>query len=97
MSFTMIGNINQKIDSKVYKLPLTGENEKEGVIEAVGLKEITSEISKVDMTEVASVLGDDTWQTERHIDKIHLLIGADYSVLLPIVEETVGDLQLMKS
>ena len=28
--------------------------------------------------------------------RIDLLIGADYSVLLPRVEKTVGDLQLMK-
>ena len=67
------------------------------MIEAVGLNETTSEVSKADMTEITTVLGVGARQIERPIGKIDLFIGADYSVLVLIVEKMVGDLQLMKS
>ena len=48
------------------------------------------------MAEMAGVLGVEPWQIERPVGRIDLLIGVDYAVLLPVVEKTVGDLQLMK-
>ena len=96
MSMTKVGNVTDRIESKVYLVPLTDANGKEWVVEAVGLKEITSRVSEVDMAEMARVLGVEPWQIERPVGRIDLLIGVDYAVLLPVVEKTVGDLQLMK-
>ncbi|MPC71077.1 hypothetical protein E2C01_065346 [Portunus trituberculatus] len=96
MSLTKVGNVTEKIESKMYTVPLMDMKGKEWMVEAVGLNELISEVSKVDMTEMVNVLGIDTWKIERPTGKIDLLIGADYSVLLPRVEKTVGDLQLMK-
>lgn len=96
MSLTKVGNVTERIESKMYTVPLTDMEGNEWMVEAVGLDELTSEVSEVDMTEMATVLGIDTCKIERPTGKIDLLIGADYSVLLPRVEKTVGDLQLMK-
>lgn len=52
---------------------------KEWLVEAVGLDEITSEVSKVDMKGMAEVFGVDACQIERPRGKIDMLIGADYS------------------
>ncbi|KAK4316629.1 hypothetical protein Pmani_012229 [Petrolisthes manimaculis] len=97
MSLTKVGNVTEIIESKIYIVHLTDIKGKEWVVEAVGLDEITSEVSKVDMREMAAVLEIDICQIERPTGKIDMLIGADYSVLLPRVEKTIGDLQLMKS
>lgn len=52
MSLTKVGNVTERIESKVYTVSLIYELRKEWMVEAVGLNELTSEFTKVDMTEM---------------------------------------------
>lgn len=79
ISLTKVGNVTEKIESKIYRVPLTDMEGKEWLVEAVGLDHITSEVSKVDKKEMAEVLGVDACQIERPSGRIDMLIGADYS------------------
>lgn len=95
LSLTKIGNQKERVESKIYNVPLIDNNGKQWLVEAVGFNDITSEIKDVDMTEIARILGVNPNQIQRPSGKIDLLIGLDYCVLIPKVVKPVGNLQLM--
>lgn len=53
-SIRKVGNVTAKIEIKLYTVPLTDIKGKDWVVEVVGLNKITSEVGKVDMTEMAA-------------------------------------------
>ena len=66
------------------------------MIEACGIDEISSNVNKTDLSEIAKLFGVHTWQIARPESKIELMIGSDYCDLLPTVVKTNGNLQLLQ-
>ena len=66
------------------------------MIEACGIDEISSNVNKTDLSEIAKLFGVHTWQIARPEGKMELLIGSDYCDLLPTVVKTNGNLQLLQ-
>lgn len=96
LSVTKVGNKVEHLDSKAYMVPLLDEHGQEWMIEACGIEEISSNVSKTDMSEIAKLFGVHTWQIARPEGKIELLIGSDYCSLLPKVVRSNGNLQLLQ-
>ena len=96
ISVTKAGNKVEHLDSKVYIVPLLDEAGRECMIEACGIEEISSNLNKTDMSEIAKLFGVQPWQIARPEGKIELLIRSDYCDLLPKVVKTNGNLQLLQ-
>lgn len=96
MSLTKVGDQTEGIDTWAYTVPLIDVEGMQCIVWAVGMEKITSEISEVNIVDIAFKLGIDPQVIDRPKGEIDLLIGTDYCTLLPDVVKTVGNLQLMK-
>ena len=98
LSVTKVGGMTEKLHSREYTIPLVDLYGKVRHITAYGIEHITSAICKVDLTKVVALFRNITVaDLDRPEGDIDLLIGTDWCNLMPVVESTVGNLQLMKN
>ena len=81
-----------------YKLPLTDKSGTTWFTTVYELPEITADVGKVDVREVAKQFKDVSIDdVKRPTGKIHLLIGLDWCQLMPYKIAEVGNIQLMQN
>ena len=98
ITITKVGNESHSAASKEYIVPLIDKNQKQWSIRAIGMDEITSEISAVDVSRVASLFrGVTENDIKRPTGRIELLIASDCCTLLPNKVQQSGNLQLMSN
>ena len=95
---TKVGGKTEKLHSREYVIPLVDLNGKVRHVTAYGIEHITSAICKVDLTKVVALFENITVANlDRPEGDIDLLIGTEWCNLMPQVESTVSNLQLMKN
>ena len=95
LSITKVGNVTETRDTKEYELPLQDINGKSWNIKVYGINEITSDISKVDISQAIRLFDKFQLEHTRPSGKVNLLWGLDCCQLLPDKVAEVENLQLM--
>ena len=62
LSVTKVGNKVEHLDSKLYMVPLLDETGREWMRAACGIEEISSNVNKTDLSEIAKLFGVHTCQ-----------------------------------
>ena len=97
VSLTKVGNVTETVTTMEYELKLKDVNKKMCTIVTYGIEEITSNIEKVDISEVSQLFEHIQMKDiERPAGKIDLLLGLDCCQSFPDKIAQVGNLQLMK-
>ncbi|XP_043208348.1 uncharacterized protein LOC122373955 isoform X1 [Amphibalanus amphitrite] len=98
LTITKVGNETQDYNSKRYVVPLIDANGKQWEVHAYGIEEITSALDKFDVSAVAPLFQNiQPKDIERPHGNVDMLIGIDCCAIMPIVTETIGNLQLLKN
>ena len=92
ITITKVGNEQHSCASKEYILPLTDKQGRQWKIRAIGMDEITADISPTNVEEVAGLFrGIFPTDIERPKGKIDLLVASDCCTLLPNKVQQVGN------
>ena len=86
LSIVKVGNVIEKVQSKLYHLTLVDLYGTEWNLNVCGLDQITTDHKHIDMKEIANILDINEKEIERPQSKVDLLIGVDYCSILPRVE-----------
>ncbi|KAK4322358.1 hypothetical protein Pmani_006872 [Petrolisthes manimaculis] len=99
LSMIKVGNVLENYSSKEYCIPLVDRSTQIWEIKAVGIDEISAKISKkFDVTRVPELfVGVSSHEIDRPSGEIDMLIGVNYSELLPRVVQTNEGLQLLEN
>ena len=98
LSMIKVGNAIEHQSSKEYCVPLTDNTGKVWNVDAVGIGEVSARIKKVDLSKMPELfVGISNSEVDRPHGEIDMLIGANYSELLPRVVQTNKGLQLLKN
>ena len=98
LSMIKVGNTVEHQISKEYCIPLTDKTGKVWNVDAVGINEISARIRKVDLSNLPELfVGISNSEVGRPYGEIDMLIGANYSELLPRVVQTNQGLQLLEN
>ena len=98
ITMTKVGNTIDKIQTKVYTIPLTDLENNVFIVHAYGIDHITSVVPKVN-TDIVHYIFNLSHAIDlfRPHGLVDLLLGVDYCTLLPQVVKTVGNLQLLNN
>ena len=98
MTMIKVGNDQETFSTKECAVNLEDDDVNMVEIIAIGIDEISTKMSSLDMSEIAylfnGITPKDIRRPKGHID---ILIGVDYCDLLPEVVQTQGKLQLLKN
>ena len=97
LSIVKVGNVIENIKSKVYHLTLFDLYGTEWNLNVIGLDQITTDYSHVNIKEIANIFELTESDIERPKGTVDLLIGVDYCSLLPQVVKTKNNLQLLQN
>ncbi|KAK4322373.1 hypothetical protein Pmani_006887 [Petrolisthes manimaculis] len=99
LSMIKVGNVLENYSSKEYCIPLVDRSSQIWEIKAVGIDEISAKISKkIDVTRVPELfVGVSNHEIDRPSGEINMLIGVNYSELLPRVVQTNEGLLLLEN
>ena len=77
---TKVGGIEEELTTKIYKFPVcTSDGKAVQVIQAVGIPQISDEITEVDVTALTNLFGLGSDDVRRQAGPIDVLIGINYS------------------
>ncbi|XP_042883833.1 uncharacterized protein LOC122260556 [Penaeus japonicus] len=83
-TMTKVGNVAEEFSSKEYRVELVDKWGKKHNIVATGIDEIASPVSKIDISELSHMFSSVDWKNfKRPFGDLDMLIGTDYSILLP--------------
>lgn len=98
LSMIKVGNTVEYQSSKEYCVPLTDKTGKVWNVDAVGINEISARIKEVDLSKMPELfVGISRSDVDRPHGDIDMLIGTNYSELLPRVVQTNKGLQLLEN
>ena len=97
LSIVKVGNTIENIKSKIYYLTLFDLYGTEWYLNVIGLDQITTDHSYVNIREIAKHLEVNESDISRPKGRVDLLIGVDYCSLLPQVVKTKDNLQLLQN
>ena len=98
LSMIKVGIAIEHQSSKEYCVPLTEKTGKVWNVDAVGISEVSARIKKVDLSKMPELfVGISNSKVHHPHGEIDMLIGANYSELLPRVVQTNKGLQLLKN
>lgn len=98
LSVIKVGNTIEHYESKQYCVPLTDKTGKVWNVEAAGMNEISSRVKRIDTTKVPELfVGISQADVDRPAGEIDMLIGVNYSELLPKVIQSNKGLQLLEN
>lgn len=98
LSMIKVGNVVEHQSSKEYCVPLMDKTGKVWNVDVVGIHEISTSIKEVDISRVPQIFtGISEPDVYRPSGKIDILIGTNYSELLPRVIQTHNGLQLLEN
>lgn len=98
LSMIKVGNVIEHQSSKEYCIPLMHKTGKVWDINVIGINEISTTIKEVDLSQIPELFeGISTLDVCRPRGEIDILIGTNYSELLPRVIQTKEGLQLLEN
>ena len=98
LSMIKVGNTIEHQSSKEYCVPLTDKTGKVWDVDVVGINEVSARIKKVDLSKMPELfVGISKSEVDRPHGEIDMLIGTNYSELLPRVVQTNKGLQLLEN
>ena len=97
LNLTKFGNMRWQGDSLLYTLEIVNKVGVTRTIFVAGVDQITSEISPVDLSDVARSFGLDEGLIRRPAGRLDLLIGSDYIVMHPYRVRDEGALRLSQN
>lgn len=98
LSMIKVGNAVEHHFSKEYCIPLVDRRGQIWELKAVGIDEISAKINRFDVSRVPELfVGISNCEINRPCGEIDMLIGVNYSELLPKVVQTNEGLQLLKN
>lgn len=98
LSMVKVGNVIEHQSSKEYCVPLMDKAGRVWDIDVIGINEISTTIKEVDLSRIPMLFaGITTLDVNRPRGEIDILIGTNYSELLPRVIQTNKGLQLLEN
>ncbi|XP_063863037.1 uncharacterized protein LOC135102172 isoform X1 [Scylla paramamosain] len=98
LSMIKVGNVIEHHSTKEYCIPLIDRTGHVWEINAIGIEEISAKINEFDVSGVKELfVGVSNHDINRPCGEIDMLIGANYSELLPKVVQTNEGLQLLEN
>ena len=98
LSVTGVGNRTEWLKSKYFKVELQDKRGRTHRIGAYGMDEVTAKIGEVDVSDIAPLLNNISLDDiKRPVGSVDVLIGTDACDILPIIEQDLGKLQLMRN
>ena len=94
---TGVGEKKETYSTKLYIIPLMDTDGQSKEIHAFGIDNITSDLAPVSLQAAAGALDLPVEQLQRPVGQVHLLVGMNYTDILPAKERIVNKIGLYKS